>query len=148
MLLPAEVLPAVEVTSKHWCRDNKPINMFIIVYSSFIILNYEFLYSLILCIELCMYYLVNFFSIPSVQTKQKKLTYSHRILQIITKFSIQLELAKPITPHPNGEPLLKWLLTFTFFPSLQQFFLLSQSGLPTAMLVLLLPRQVPSQFTK
>ena len=49
-----KLLPAVEVTSKHGWRDNKPINschiMFIIVYSSFIILNYGFLYLLNFCI--------------------------------------------------------------------------------------------------
>ena len=45
------LLPAVEITSKH---GNKPINschiMFIIVYSSFIILNFGFLYLLNFCI--------------------------------------------------------------------------------------------------
>ena len=49
-----KLLPAEEVTSKHGWRDNKPINschiMFIIDYSSFIILNYGFLYLLNFCI--------------------------------------------------------------------------------------------------
>ena len=52
--MPEVTTGMVEVTSKHRRRDNKPINschiMFIIVYSSFIILNYEFLYLLNLCI--------------------------------------------------------------------------------------------------
>ena len=58
-----------------------------------------------------------------------------------------LELAKHITPHINGEPLLKWSSSHSHSSPVLQRFCLSSDLLTATIQVLLLPMKVPRSIS-